>query len=235
MGLPDARSWPARPPCHLREDQTLRHHVLRAWPGDPWVGKFSLSPVHPALLPRPKMTPPPTQPPCQSYRQRRPTPGPRCKAGGGPGTLPPPGSALHTRAPGIWLAARSQRLVGGGAQCGEAGRVCSRHLRRALVKGHSLPGASHHQHPGMTRNELKPAVGGRATGPAVSHSPAANPPPPPLTLSHRAQGQRCSCKTPRTGGTQRRTQKAPGREEHGCPSTRPEATATPTVGPQTTC
>lgn len=56
----------------------------------------------------------------------------------------------------------------------------------SFVKGHSLLGASHHQHSGVTRNEPKPAAGGRATGPAVSRSPAANPPPPPLTLSHRA-------------------------------------------------
>lgn len=80
------------------------------------------------------------------------------------GTPPPTGSALHTCVPGIWLAARSQRLAGGRAQRGEAGRACSRHLRKALMKGHSLPGASCHQHPGATRNEPKAATGGRDTG-----------------------------------------------------------------------
>ena len=72
-GLPDPHSWPARPPCHLREDQMPRRHLPGAWPGDPQVGKFCLCPVHPALLPHPEPTPPPTEPPCQSYRQHRPT------------------------------------------------------------------------------------------------------------------------------------------------------------------
>ena len=97
-------------------------------------------------------------------------------------TPPPTGSALHTRVPGIWLAARSQRLAGGRAQRREAGRACSRHLRKALMKGQSLPRASRHQHPGATGNEPKVAMGGRAMGkgPKVQVSRSL-----PLTRPHR--------------------------------------------------
>lgn len=154
------------------------------------------------------------------------------------GTPPPTGSALHTRVPGIWLAAQSQRLAGGRAQREKAGRACSRHLRKALMKGHSLQGASRHQHPGATGNKPKVAAGGRATG---KGPPARVSRSPPLT-HHRCLPR--SPTEPRDKGPPAKPQglgvlreKDSGRLQgwggHGCPSTRTEATATPTAGPKT--
>lgn len=98
------------------------------------------------------------------------------------------------------------------------------------MKGHSFPRASRHQHPGTTRNEPKHTAGSRATGqgPPAQLCPAHR----PLTRHRRLP----HCPTePRDKGAPQNTkdgvdsEKDSGRLRGG----RTEATATPTVGPQT--
>lgn len=197
----------------------LRRHLPGAWPGDPRLAD-SVSVCAPSPSAPPQADPTTDTAPLPELQAASSHPGPRYRAGSGPGTLPPPGSALHRRAPGIWLAAWSQRLAGGGARRGEVGRASSWHLQRALVKGHSFPGASCHQHPGMTRNEPKPTAGSRATGqgPLAQLCPAHRPLTrhrhlPATATSHavpQSPGTKVLLKTRRAGWTQRKTQEGSG-------------------------
>lgn len=166
----------------------------------PRVGKFSLSPVHPALLPQ--ADPPPTHPAKVTGSVPRPDHGARQEAG--PAPCPHLGSALHTCAPASGWPPGSQRL--------RAGSSCERRAGPAYGtsegpswKGHSLLGASHHQHSGVTRNEPNPQRGGRATAQLCPAHRLLTPPP---------AASRCPTEPRDKGaparhlgrGTQRRTQ-----------------------------